>query len=657
MNILLPRSTPSRLSTGFLLVLLSVSASAQDWNKPADGDWFNPGNWSTNAVPTSSTDATINNGGSAAASAATAPGPIDVGVLTIGADGGTGTLTVDGVNLEAQAPFQVGFLRPDYLGADAATGTLTLENSDVVQPFPSAFDPITDWTNIGVAFAAGEARGHLQAEDGAASFGLGLRVGSIVSDQPDSVARAEGSLTLRSLTFPSGDPFLEIARVDRTPDGRGGTSTASATVHLEDLALLLGLRVGTLAIQETPDVDATVEATVVFKDVALGGRSLEFLDVVFLGNQAGGRVQASVDAVLEDSSLTSSGIIFGDCNAGVRDAQILPSRVEVTAASSSFDTGFVDIAAVDVSGNGTADCAASLNFFESTLTGSLSSGIDVADVLARDEGAGTADAELVLTESELEARALRIAEGRIEDDAVAILNGRVELIDSTAEVSDETRVGAWAGDSVAAGSSITARLRLERSVLDTALLDVGSENPAGNPLDAEVSLNPSYLRTDDLRLGPDSRILLSVEGPARANASNLDQSGLYAAIDADAATLEGEVIVSIDYPAQTGATFDVITAAAGALSGSTATFSVVSPLDGAAQIGVMTEGGRDVLRVSISSAFAPPTPPGGPVDPPDAVPTNPPVEVPVNPPLALAILAALLVLLAAATIGRRREAP
>ena len=51
--------------TALLTLTLMSSAVVEDWNNPDEGDWFDPTNWTPNAVPTASTDTNINNGGTA----------------------------------------------------------------------------------------------------------------------------------------------------------------------------------------------------------------------------------------------------------------------------------------------------------------------------------------------------------------------------------------------------------------------------------------------------------------------------------------------------------------------------------------------------------------------------------------------------------------
>ncbi|ODU00620.1 MAG: hypothetical protein ABS89_08665 [Thiobacillus sp. SCN 63-1177] len=95
--------------------LACAGAYAADWNAPT-GDWFTPGNWSTNAVPSAANQVTINNGGTAqvqsagAAAETTYVGTTGSGTLAISGGGvlsgtysyigrnagGSGAVTVDG---------------------------------------------------------------------------------------------------------------------------------------------------------------------------------------------------------------------------------------------------------------------------------------------------------------------------------------------------------------------------------------------------------------------------------------------------------------------------------------------------------------------------------------------------------------------------------
>lgn len=62
-----------------------------DWIAASD-DWFDPANWSPAQVPTAADDVSIDNGGTAEATAAM---DLFAASLSVGVDGGDGTLIVD----------------------------------------------------------------------------------------------------------------------------------------------------------------------------------------------------------------------------------------------------------------------------------------------------------------------------------------------------------------------------------------------------------------------------------------------------------------------------------------------------------------------------------------------------------------------------------
>ena len=97
-------------------VLASAGAYAADWNAPT-GDWFTPGNWSTNAVPSAANQVTINNGGTAQVqSAAAAAGATYVGTT------GSGTLAISGGGVLNGAY--------SYIGKNAGgSGAVTVEGA------------------------------------------------------------------------------------------------------------------------------------------------------------------------------------------------------------------------------------------------------------------------------------------------------------------------------------------------------------------------------------------------------------------------------------------------------------------------------------------------------------------------------------------------
>jgi T5SS/PEP-CTERM-associated repeat protein len=140
-----------------LLLSSSALANAQTWNA-ATGDWFVPGNWTPTGVPTSSTNAQINNGGTAQVSIAGAQcvalsvGYTMAGSLTI-QNGGTVTSSSTTVAHAGILTIQGGSNLTDSTATLSGMATLNGSNSS--------------WINTS-AFEVGEnAPGTLFIENGA----------------------------------------------------------------------------------------------------------------------------------------------------------------------------------------------------------------------------------------------------------------------------------------------------------------------------------------------------------------------------------------------------------------------------------------------------------------------------------------------------------
>lgn len=94
------RATRAVLMTGSVLCGAPSGAATLDWVNLAAGDWFEPANWSGNAVPVAGDTAQVNNGGTVEATGAAAPTAdrlhVGVGAGTVS---GTVTTTTAGLAL------------------------------------------------------------------------------------------------------------------------------------------------------------------------------------------------------------------------------------------------------------------------------------------------------------------------------------------------------------------------------------------------------------------------------------------------------------------------------------------------------------------------------------------------------------------------------
>ncbi|MEM1111256.1 MAG: hypothetical protein AAGI11_05050 [Pseudomonadota bacterium] len=590
---------------------LTGAPSTAEWTNSGSDDWFNPANWSGNRVPSGGEPALVNNGGEAQASGASAPEPLNAYQIDIGVDGGSGSLQTDGVEILPTANLQIGVLRPGYAGGGASVGGATLIDTTFRSPGSSETEPLPPVpnpgiTSIGAAYSPGTAEGQLTVSGGEFDTGDFTRVGYVLIEEADTgaVASAVAELVVDDDAVLSGGGQIVIASANMNAANSRGSS--QATVRLTGVTLDTELLIG--------DPDAFGSNTTAEASATAELRHVTFGDGINLFNAdvdgENGLASAVVNVTVEDSLFLNNGLGSGAvqlqvglCEAQAAGAQVLPSLVELTVSRSRIESSAlapVDLSLmrIDNTEGGVTDGTGRASFTDSEMEVDE---IKVSRVEVSETSIGRGTALLSITGSTLVAAGVEIAEAELKDnDAVAIVDGRLLLEDTTADVSESVVVGLYTDDGTNADSLVTARLGLTNAALDTPLLEIGLQNPASLPMDAEASLNPSYIRTDDLQVGPDGRIVLVAEGPTRATRENLGQPGRYAAIDANTATINGEVIVQINYPAPEGQILDVLRTDPGGLSGSGMNFRFIGAPPDAASLEVVNEGGQDVLRLTVN---------------------------------------------------------
>jgi hypothetical protein len=85
-------------------LLLNSASAIQTWNVPGTADWFTASNWTPIGVPNSTQSASINNGGTATATA----GSASAFLIDAGKNGGTGHIDLNGANVRLQSSFDIG---------------------------------------------------------------------------------------------------------------------------------------------------------------------------------------------------------------------------------------------------------------------------------------------------------------------------------------------------------------------------------------------------------------------------------------------------------------------------------------------------------------------------------------------------------------------
>ena len=622
-----------------------------EWTDPGSDNWFDASNWSNATVPDASQPAFIQNGGEARANSATAPGPLQAFEFGIGVDGGSGALVVDGVDLEPTTSLQIGLIQQDHTSGGLASGRLEWSDGTLRFPAGAENDPPPDQPtgrtiNIGAAYTTGEARGRLVldsvdiSDNGSldALNALPIRVGFVrlESSETGAAATAEGELTVTGNTALPSDSEIVAALVD--VEAEGASASVSAILNLRNNSFNQGFNIGDVDVRITGATNSTgrAEATVSFVDVAFeGALDLAHVEV----DQEDSTGQSNVTAIFERVTIQSDRFIRpAHCDAESSNARVLPGFADLTVIDSSLTFSVLDLSEVETDADGVAECTSRVQISDSELIGEA---LLVAEGEADDNARATANAELTVTGGSVVAERARIGEADPDEDGVAIVDARLSLQNTTATFSQDVIVGFYDDDGAAQGNTITARLGLTSSSLDTPLLEIGVENPANHPLDAELSLNPSYLRTDDLQLGPTSRIVLTAEGTTRASPTNLGQPGLYAAIDAGTAQIDGEIIVEIAYSGRTGDVLDVLSTDPGGLTGSNPQISFIGAPASAAELETVTENGRDILRLTVLEDI---------IFQPDTETT--PQAIPINQPLALLLIMLGLSVLGAAALRR-----
>ena len=235
-----------------------VTESVTRWTNPAvgddAGDWFDPDNWDPVGIPGLITSVTIDNGGQANVTAATATGDVNADVLAVGPNGLRGILTVAGVDVVTEGDFEVGqaFIE-GFTFALSGLGLATLADADTVN--------IGSDVAVGKAFTAEFATvattGSLDVED----------VGSFLIDDDleigQSVANGNSSATSRGFVTIVDTPVVEIGRgvsVGVAAAAEGGTTIAEGALdvtHVAEILIGRGLSIG----EATATNNATVTAS------------------------------------------------------------------------------------------------------------------------------------------------------------------------------------------------------------------------------------------------------------------------------------------------------------------------------------------------------------------------------------------------------------
>ncbi len=595
-------------ANGDLLLTIGGTLTPPNWTNPntgaGAGDWFDTGNWSNATVPASGDIATINNGGTAAANAGTAPGDMIAAEIIAGVDGGSGSVDSMGVDITTSNGILVGLATPENMIKNTAQGNLTITNAEINTGI--GFSNNNGIIGVGMASGVATANGQLTVTDSnlnpddgivvgfagagdtaASSTGTGsfiydgispaastinlnngnLRIGDTSNDPPEnSVMTATGSASIQDVTIIGG----EIQVTELSPDQDDITQIANAPmVNLSNVVVIDSeIDVATVNIDAVSS-QSTANATTTLTDVS-------FTNVSGSDNFQSGDVSANaMGAVI--SSITSQ----------------TWTRVSIDAQSN------IEAGITEASNNGTVTLQAAINIIDSDL---MINNFDIGNLNSAGFGSINNTTTINVSQnSTINASSLVIAQGFINDVSQVNLNAGVNITDSEVIISDQVTISQLEGSGNISNNSVTANLTLSGSSLTADAVNISVINQPAGTVDASLNLNPSLVSVDDVGLGMDGSITFGLEGLSRVSMGTIGVPGTYAAIDTFTGVLDGEVIADFNFVPPPGThSFDLIVAGT-SLNADAATLTVnnLPPLFNIVDFGVISESKLSILRLTI----------------------------------------------------------
>lgn len=233
-------------------------ASAQTWINPGTGNWFDPINWSTAAIPLAGGAVIVSNGGTA--TLAGLPATPVLGSLNIGLGGtgtGVGTVTSNGVAMNAGSVLNIGTSagagtsangRLQIVGGAGGTANnilVGLAQSSLPATIAGRMDAAGSFAVTGGNLIAGESFGAARGStvDGVVTIGGNAGtvnifvVGDVLSFNNDQVgSRANGAVSIGGNMALTGAAFIGTTSRDRVADtaAPGGfrVNQASGTANI-----------------------------------------------------------------------------------------------------------------------------------------------------------------------------------------------------------------------------------------------------------------------------------------------------------------------------------------------------------------------------------------------------------------------------------------
>ncbi len=531
-----------------LVAITTASAVNIDWNV-ANGDFFDSANWNSSSVPALGDDAFIANGGTATGNAP--DGPVEATNLFVGdiVNGGDGTFQLDGIDLNISRDLNVAGSAVPSTGNAASVGMASIINPTAVQ------------------------------------IGNFVRVGSAEfnSDQTinaDAALTIEGTAGVTAVNF--GSHFL-VGNAALTEGGSGSTSSivkgAASLRDLDTLTINRAPHVGIATLTadtDAPHVEGTGELTI---DNVTTEVSMDRLDVGIALSNSNATGTATANGVITITDVTS--LRIGD------ELTVGSSRAERPGIDGVNSTDIVANGSLTVINVAAMQSGDSWDIGVARVTGS--SGVGDNPIV---NGSSTADGQVTLINTN--ARSGRIEVGTASSStsegqltATVDANGTLTLIDSSLDV----------------GGS--------RGLLIGTALVTGIANPDSQRAVGLVELDQSFANMRQLQLGDGSddfaddggTLLFHLDGTTRATLGTAGDPGIYSAIDAIDAMLEGTIVADFDFVPTAGTHhFDLLTTAdLTALDDTTASFLVqdLNPGFTVDFFGVV-EDNVDIVRLTIS---------------------------------------------------------
>ena len=610
---------------------LPAGAATLSWQNPGTGDWFVPGNWSPNQVPTSADSAYILNGGTATATGV----PVSAGSLNVGTASGptaaTGTVQIAGGNLTLTTSNSLTVGTTAY-GTTGGTGTGTLEVTGTISgPIGGIFVGSNDATG-GTASGRLTSTGLTSTAPGGLFFlGVGRDFGG---------GAATGVLETGALSLAGPVEWFEVGLT--VLDGRTADGTLRATSG--DLTVKNSAYVGSHAGATTMPGSAQGLLELGGTLTSTGGGSLT---VGYLSSNHAGSATGSVAAQgvagfssmlvgTADSTTTGTatgtltvgagGLQGGSLNVGTTSGAAAATGTVTVAGGGATVTGGLTIASASGSGNASGqmtvaqgNVSAPGGLFVGYLSGtspksadgmfSLTSGQLTAGSVAVGQGlgAGTVTGDVRLSNVAGQVTSIQIGESF---NASATVSGVMSLVNSVLTVDKFVAVGSsLGGPGNGTLSLVDSRLNVGSTASTPSLEDdmfIGM-GAGGTGL---LSLTRSLVDVGDfLSLGTGALLEIGMEGTTR---------GLqYGAVDVYGGLLGGSLQVEFGFtPIFDEGFFDlIVSGTADGLSGAFSTIDIMG-LDPAyrawTEFALDSVGGMDVeiFRLHVARAEIPvPEPP------------------------------------------------